>query len=289
MEEENKNCECKNCNCKKSGSCLTILLLLIIVGLVGFICYDKLIKKDKNNDNKSNSNETSNVESNSNQASNSNTNNDVISSELEAAISKKIASLFNDRKYTSGKSITSSGNNDYDTAIEILKGNLTEAIKTKIVLNNLNTVGQKKITDYKQYNGYEVNYYSTKDFNNKYIELFTGTPTYVDADGCPSYHYNKNSNYYFETEACGYAGVKNAQVYIDSMTKSDSAIQVKIYVGTTFDSATKKLYYKDIAENAAETTKFETITSDNYTNFTSYTLTFESDSNGNYYFTKASK
>ena len=112
----------------------------------------------------------------------------------------------------------------------------------------MKSAGTKKITDYEEFNGREVAYYSTDEFNKKYKNLFSSTPNYVDAEGCPSYYYNKNGKYYFDITECGYADKTVSHIYIHSMEKNEKVVTVKIYVGATITdenittSSTVKIY-----------------------------------------------
>ena len=260
---------------------IIIVLIVVIIGLVLFIGYDKLIKKDTNNNSNSNSVSNSNVESNSN--------NNIVSKEDEQIISKKLALLFNDTKYTTGKNIKYTGENSYFPSLSILTNNIKDEDKNGIIIKNMKISYEKEITDYEQFNGRKEAFYALTDFDKNYMDLFGTKPNYVNVNGCPSYYYNKNSEAFFTISECGYFENQTIVIYIDSMKKEDKNVLVDVYAGTIKEDSDGIIYYNDVLQDTnTKTEKYDSITEETKTNFQKYTLIFENKDN-NYYYVSTKK
>ena len=318
MEENNNLNELPK---KKGSSTIVLIVVCVVAFAVGFaVSFFTGDKKDKK-DTKGTSNEVSNVESNSNQASNevsnqtsnevsntttsnsnSNTNTNVVSSELQKDIRKKISFLIQADDYKSGELMTTIGGT-YRIS-QVFENNMYEEYKSFIVLYNMKSAYEKKITindvsikdkiatDYLKNNPDTYSFYNGTEFKKTYKKLYGTNPNFVDTTACPAYQYDSKSGDYVSISGCGLEGGAKTYIYIPTMTVSNKTLYAKVYVGTTedFDGKTAYYYHDYYKDNKNKKgSKFTTINDSNKKDFAMYTFVFKCDANGNYYFSKVTK
>ena len=314
--EENNNVNLPE---KKGSSTIVLIVVCVVAFAVGFaVSFFTGDKKDKK-DTKGTSNEVSNVESNSNETSNevsnqtsndisntptSNTNTDtnVVSSELEKDIKNKLAIILQADNYKSGKLMKTIGNGG---SFQVFENDMPENYKSYLALYSMKPAYEKKITindvkitdktatDFLKSNPGKYSFYKSSEFKKLYVKLFGTNPKFVNTTACPAYQYDSKTGDYVSISGCGLEGGRETYLYIDSMTKNNKTVSVKIYVGAIESdlNGTPVVYYNDYLhlENNKKGTKFSTIDESNKKNFKSYNFIFTSDANGNYYFSKVTK
>lgn len=298
---------------KKNGL-IIFILVLIIIGLISFICYDKGVfdKKSKKIDN---SYENKVVE--------------VTDNNTLEDISKKIDCLFTycEESNSYEKSKTYS---DYGFRYKVLKKELSEADKQFIVLSTAswdNITGDEwKSNSYMKTwierdleESYSKNYAFTsnkqltaKKVNDYSVKLFgTKINNPIERMGkCPLFIYDDKTLMYYRPEPrCGGTSAAIVSRYISKVTSDDEKLYAYISFGFVRGDENGDLkVYSDIdvkdseisfgsieAKNMVDSIIdsdgmiYYEIDESNYEKFSSYKFTFTKDSDGNYYFTNVTQ
>lgn len=300
----------KTSNTNKSLSILCTFLIIIIIGLVGFIGFT-LGSKTTPLPKAEEKEETNNKEI-----------------ELNDYKAIKEISIKVDQLLVGSKSFELSNSYGmYGFRSGVLKNKLTNVDKQQIVLETItwdnitgdawknydkmkNTVlamsgnNEQNQQDYlaasKQISADKVNEHSMKLFGEK-IE----NPV-EEVGGCPIIYYDANSKNYFKPEpACGGTSGLVAKSYKSKFTKKNDEVYVYVsfaYVSPYFDGKNDSyIVYKDIEnvtslkytgtpidrytlEDPIYSQEHFTINENNYQHFSEYKFKFKKDTNNNYYF-----
>ena len=251
---------------KKSNSGLIIVLVLIIAALAGYICYDKVFKKNDSNKSKdSNSNveekkEESNIQSNeqSNEQSNTQSNEQKAEQSKELTTAEKDDIIGDIETITYSKGSYAKGKNMDLTYLDLdlFNGELgDEGAKNAIIVyrahakkskvNSKDFAALKKEFKMEGWEVYLIEKIDSDSFAKTYKDLFGGTPKYKSGGsepaGCSSIRYSKNyKNYFLESHNnCGMGGFEVKElVYIDSFNKNtDQSVDVIMYGGTILSAS----------------------------------------------------
>lgn len=247
---------------KKSNSGLIIVLVLIIAALAGYICYDKVLKKNDSNKSKdSNSNveekkEESNIQSNEQSNTQSNEQKAEQSKELTTAEKNDIIGDIETITYSEGSYAKGKNMDLTYLDLDLFKGELADEGARNAIIVYREDVKKSKVNskdfaalkkEFKM-DGWEVKSIEKIDadyFAKTYKDLFGGTPKYKsggsDPAGCTSIRYSKTyKNYYLEEHTnCGIGGFDVKElVYIDSFNKNtDQSVDVTMYGGTILSAS----------------------------------------------------
>ncbi len=275
----------------KFGLVTNIILLLIIVGLVGFIVYDKsILSKDVDNDNVSNNKKQE----------------DLISVDLKRSISKKIDYLTY-KVSTSGDDyyIHNAYNFNYD-----LLNNSTMSNDKKLLFIISNqyerhtglTIGVDDMElpddNWKDWakNGhyYEQNQITLSDVEKEYHSLFG----YDDIDFtsgksgvCPSITFDKKNQVYYLNNACGGTTGGEISSYKANYVTDGDKLYVDVYYGITVNKDNNKfdLCYDLNSDNSCKevtASSSQVITKSNYKEFEGYRFSFKLNKDNEYNFIK---
>ena len=299
MEEEKSK--------KNKGKGLIVALVIaivIILGLVGYICYDKgiILYKNKNK-------ETTNIEEEKVE--------EVVEKEITDENTKQ--SILDKIYFLNIKTavIDSPKINNYMEFIypyvrsELYSANLNSSEKIFAAINSLGkefepltvsyenmeaSVKEKfKVYSESTYFSSVVRYQiSSSKVEQRYKELFgENLLNHKDVGRCPFYTYDSVNNLYYFTSECGGTSASTNALYVNKITTLDDNIYAYVnlaYItphGDDISSSTSDIY--DGVSNEGkliETTNDKYNLSENYTKFTNYKYTFKKDSTGNYYFVK---
>lgn len=299
----------ENKQSNKSLIIICTILIVIIIGLVGFIGYYIGMTNQKPPQTNKQTNENIEVEE---------TNINTIKS-----LSNKISQLFG---YNKTELSLNKEYSLFNFKSGILKKNLTAEEKQLIILSSIewdeitgdawksspkmkDTVeamsggDEKTIDEYikasKQISAEKVNKYSMELFGH---EL---TNPKEEIGRCPVLYYDANQQIYYRPDpACGGASIESVQSYEYKFTtnKDEAYVYVSFaYIEPSYDNSTYNVY-KDIKcsdeliGNCTLTNKYEvtlptnkdyfTIDKTNYQDFSQYKFIFKKDQNNNYYFVK---
>jgi len=149
-----------------------------------------------------------------------------------------------------------------------------------------------------------TSYISSDEVNKRYQDLFgVDAPSDIEdvSAGCPVYHYDQETNAYYTFDGCGGVSGYSDLIYKSDYKVEDNKAYVEIKVGSVFldlenEQAGAVIYnnlYESEDKKAVKTlADFETaedlanyiITEEESDLFTSYTVVFTQDSDGNFVF-----
>ena len=286
MEENKKS---------KKGLVLGIIAVLIILGLVGYICYDKglIFKSNKEVVKK----EKKIVEK------------EITNKELKEDLDKKIAYLNTNDSWNTKPLDNPVTFSAYNFRNNIFKG-INKQDKHLIALESF-SIGSdyKKVTqDIKSKLTIEEETKNILDNGDHYIEESLVQKRYKELFGeetdfskynssfgkCPMFYYDSTNKLFIRLDRCGGTSAGIVGIYKNKYTKKgDNAyVYTNYYYIAPQGTGDKFAVYKDAVTNIKEETTTEKY-SDNsddfdikkeYKEFPEYKYTFKKDKDGNYYF-----
>lgn len=223
----------------KIGLVTNIILLLIIVGLVGFIIYDKsILSKEVDNDKISNNKQE-----------------ELISADLKKSISKKIDYLTY-KVSTSGDDYYSQ--NAYNFNYDLLNSStMSNDKKLLFIISNRYerhtglTIGvdEMELPDdnwkdwAKNSQYYEQNQITLSDVEKEYHSLFGYDDidfTSVKSSACPSITFDKKNQVYYLDNACGGTTGGEIASYKTNYVTDEDKLYVDVYYGITLNKDNNK-------------------------------------------------
>lgn len=280
---------------------LVVFLVIVVIGLGLYICYDKgiIFAADRDDSNREVQKEQEN-----------NTSKDAVETEMNdnyaiKDINRKVNAILslgrdanNDTRTIQYNNFYLLGLNDYVNYSDDNKlftalnsdSNHFRAM-TAIDVQNVDPTISSRFDN--MASGFTV--YEAAKINETYQELFGTDANHKDIENCPQYLYDSKSQVYYYSSACGGTGRPNNIGYIYRYTQKGDEAYAYFVLGTMDVSGD---IYTDLYMKEQETpipTKYEksltnyTIDETNYTDFTKYKMTFKQNVDGTYYFSKFEK
>ena len=301
--ENNINNNKKN---NKKNIIIYAILLMIIAGLVLYICYDKgYFNKSVENEKKETAEKVKKEKKVEKPED----------TELSEAEKKEISTKANEILTfginTSSDDVTSSiiswsGIDDTKTYVENV-----ESQKLFTVLNiygradnggfrELNSTEKASVPEkLKRFLPYELSIIDASTITNKYKEIFGEEPNHKEAGRCIKYEYNPNQAVYYKYEYCGGTGNPTMLIYKDGYKKQNGEVEVDVSIATASNvdnrPLTKEVYKGIVAnisdnaygkENLLYTKDFEDDYTEeikaNHDKYAKYKIVFVKDNSGNY-------
>lgn len=314
----------ENTNKKSKGTIIVItILILIVLGLGGYLIYDKAIdKKETSNDIVENKEGQEVKKSEETEITDQLLINDIREKITIASSTNAMTELYpcKDNKCK----INWIYYND-----SILNSNITDADKTAIILINLFVdkqfdyfLTERSKTniseeDYEQIKSYveiyapddkfELDYEKVNEVTKKIFGIEASKSNVFD-QFCPMFLYDAKSNKYFlKSIECGGTGPDSILYYINKYTTKDDNLYAYVNIGSYFiddnddfvlldDSYTKNHDSDHVIKSfsSEEVDKYISndeiyINENNYKDFQEYVFEFKKDSTGNYYLNKVTK
>lgn len=258
-----ENTEIKSC--KKSNKGLIVILILIILGLGGYICYDKLIMKE----------DSSKVVENKEEDKNDFQSEAIVNEpEVISALTEKLDLLVDFENFINDK--------NYWTIYTDLK--LSNETKLHIALVNSN-IYQIDVLEPENQN-YDM--FLTKESIEMIYEEIWGEEIqdFEDFSGCPQYLYSEEHEEYYILWECGDVYNDQLHSYISKITENNGEYYVYQSVGViSFDDKVTIYESADMKNLIKESNDYNDdfqITKDNYKQFSEYRFTFKLDDSGVY-------
>jgi hypothetical protein len=266
------------------------LLIALVIGLGGFIIYDKVLSDNNESTiEKENNNDVSDTLENTE----NNEEKELADSDKKQKLEELVLLLHYKSNDLSGKSIG-------------IYKNLSLTSNDKMLvtfrsLNNKNKFTKITIPKDKMSSNMDIRYFEHSEMitkaevDNEYYALFNERiTTHRDIEDCPIYYYDSVNSVYYIYSACGGIGVGGPMEYINKYTYSNDEAYVYLSVGYIhYDNNTeKRTLYTDLQmtkEYQGNYTDDFKINQSNYQNFSEYKYVFGKNDNGNYYFKSIEK
>lgn len=285
---------------------LIISMILIIIGLITYILYDKGIIFSNGN----NTEEKIDVDNNEKLDNSKET--EITDKKVQLELSKKIDQI-SYLKNTDGSDLFSG--TSYGFNMNLFKQSvLTENEKLTVALKTLQdkytpiTIESSKMVLPSEWeylrntitkDDYQI---LLSDVKERYSSLFgTEEVEYTSVSGCPSFVYDNTNQVYYVIARCGGTSGRSVISYKESYMKKGNEAYVYVYYGSSSlsDDGTKVNIYNSLIESTGEVTQQpyktnadineQVITSDNYQDFEKYKFTFKQNDNKEYIFVKVEK
>ena len=283
---------------KSKGTLVVIIILsLVIVGLAGYVVYDKGVFAGKK-------------ESNTKTGAEDKTGNKEIvitDNSIIKDLSEKVTAL-NTLSGLSGTVRADNGSDDRSVAINIFsttgemlyKNKLTDEEKLNIVLLNYVNFGNVTVEEAKKRNPPYIGQATVKDVEDAYIKLFGAKPSSYEASGhCPWFSYDPKNEVYYTVAECGDVGSDYLFIYKNKFTMKNNEAYVYVNVGHSGKDGDylRKSFVYNSYDNELKNTALDIfagdsmykIDSSNYKKFDEYKFIFVKGDYGNYYFQKVEK
>lgn len=275
------------------------ILILIILGLVVYIAYDKdfIFEKEKVEEKKDKNNKKIKEE----------VEKDITDTTIISNLDQKLV-YFDGISSIDSKSNSGSGysfRNGEDSQHLDIFNNFNNDLKLRITLNSLSGSKQfESITDKNNtlikriveiYGESSVTQISVSKVEEQYLKFFgTKVTEHKEIEGCYGYKYDKENSLYFKLDQqCG--GTSGMLAYSYKNKYSFKGNETYVYVnyglgilgtGIYKDVMHKEIYKSNVTDSDISNFKID---STNYQDFSEYKYTFEKDKNNNYYFKSLEK
>lgn len=309
--EEKNELKSKNQTKKKSGIIILIVcLVLIIVGLVTYIFYDKGIIFNNTNT----TTEKTDKDKETNTKTEDEIETEITSNDIKTSLSKKIDQI-TFKKDTNGNDYFSE--NTYGFNFDLLKkSTLTEEEKLIIALQNVSdkytsiTIESSKMDlpsewefwrndEYKDGDSQVLVSYVTEIYHSLFgLEEIQYNNT--SNSKCPNFIYDKTNQVYYVIARCGGTSGGSIISYKANYMKKGDEAYVDVYYGSSWlllDESNGINIYNSITTNYETQTPYKTngnlndqiITDQNYQDFEKYKFTFKLNNDKEYNFVKVEK
>lgn len=282
---------------KNTSNVIIVILVVLVIGLSGFIICDKILfqkdngqdnsnnikdnvnNSDKINGNNDNSNNTENNTGTNNNGSSTNTN-----KYNEISINNQLVKNLWDISGSEWPLL----NGDDDKIIEAfyknditIVNNLSDEIKAKLLEQQLEKIGAEN--DSACYNNYgcEFKYWSANVVANTYNQIF-GNDNYIKNKVIGCSHYQNDYSLYHSKNCGGSVGIMGANSSLVKATQSDDEIRLYQSVKFSVENQNGSIsYYKDYNKTV--------VTNENENMTANYVRVFKKNNFGNYYFYSVEK
>lgn len=287
---------------EKNNNVLIGVLVVIVLGLSVFICYDKFLSKPDNDkgDNKVEE-KTQNDTSKEEEITNVNTIKEL-SNKVDAVNSGLVNEAGSYDENTDISLNTDIYAHSYKVMPTLIKNELTDDLKAKIILNSLysekNNINSELSAKYT--NKTVLGIISKNDYDKRSVDLFgVIIPSSTTLSGCPSYVYEENYKVYVRLGACGFGPDSMLLLYKYKFTSLDN--EAYVYISAAYDKFlgdNEGKIYKNFdleSDNMINENDYYSgdrgfkIGKDNYNDFVKFKYKFKKNTDGSYYFVSVEK